>query len=79
MKLRTKRSERTVAEYHQSVGMSDCENAGLPEVVLTPTDVPDADLSEAYEIHTVPGLRWWLLCRGIKVPNSWKKRKIIDR
>ena len=53
MELRTKRIERTVAEYYQSVGMSDCENAGLPEMVLTPADIPGADLSEPYESHSV--------------------------
>ena len=24
-------------------------------------------------------LQWWLLCRGIKTPSSWKKQQILER
>ena len=43
-------------------------------VELTAKDIPGADLSEPLESHTVPSLRWWLLCCGIKVPASVKKQ-----
>ena len=49
------------------------------EVQLTPADIPGADLSEPYESHTIPALKWWLLCRGIKAPSSWKKNQLIQR
>ena len=53
--------------------------SGVPDVVLTPADIPGADLSEPFESHAMPALRWWLLCRGISAPSSWKKKKLIDR
>ena len=46
---------------------------------LTPADIPGAELCEPFESHTIPALRWWLLCRGISAPTSWNKKKIIDR
>ena len=48
-------------------------------VVLTAEDIPGAELSVPYETHPVPALKWWLLCRGIKAPSSWRKRQLIDR
>ena len=51
----------------------------VPEVTLSPEDIPGADLCEPYEKHTVSALHWWILCRGIKVPTSWKKQRCIDR
>ena len=53
----------------RSAGMSDSPR----EVVLSPEDIPGASLSKPYEKHTVAALRWWLLCRGVKAPTSWKK------
>ena len=53
--------------------------SGVPDVVLTPADIPGADISEPFESHTMPALRWWLLCRGISAPSSWRKKKLIDR
>jgi len=41
--------------------------SGVADVVLTPADIPGADLSEPLESHTMPALRWWLLCRGISL------------
>ena len=52
--------------------------SGVHSVILSPADVPDADLSELYEAHAVPALKWWLLCRGIKAPSSWKKAQLIN-
>ena len=40
------------------------------EVVLTENDIPGACLPEPFESHTIPQLRWWLLCRGIVAPRS---------
>ena len=49
------------------------------QITLEPLDIPGADLSEPFDKHTVPQLHWWLLCRGIKVPTSWRKQQVIDR
>ena len=35
--------------------------SGVSNVVLTPADIPGADLSEPFKSHTMPALRWWLL------------------
>ena len=49
------------------------------EVTLELADIPGADLKEPFEMHAMPALRWWLLCRGIKIPSSWKKQEVMDR
>lgn len=65
--------------------MSDpgAEEAGLSasaeEVVLLPADIPGAELSEPLEKHQVAALRWWLLCRGIKVSTSVRKKDLVER
>jgi len=51
----------------------------MVSVTLTAADIPGADLSEPLESHAVPALRWWLLCRGLKVPSSLRKEQVIDR
>lgn len=51
----------------------------IQQVTLSPADIPGADLSEPLNRHAVPDLRWWLLCRGIKVPTSWKKKQLVNR
>ena len=38
-------------------------------VELTEADIPGALLGELLEAHNVEALKWWLLCRGIKVPS----------
>ena len=48
-------------------------------VILAESDVPGALFSEPMASHTMPELKWWLLCRGIKVPTSWKKQKLLSR
>ena len=53
--------------------------AELSLVQLTERDIPGAALEEPLEGHTVPALRWWLLCHGIQAPTSWKKPKLIER
>ena len=49
----------------------------VPEVVLTPSDIPGVDLKEPFQAHTIPALKWWLQCRGISVSSSSKKEFII--
>ena len=46
---------------------------------LTKKDIPGAILNEPLENATVPELKWWLLCRGIQAPSSWRKMKLIER
>lgn len=48
-------------------------------VQLTETDIPGAALKEPMEQHTIPELAWWLLCRGIRAPASWKKQQLVAR
>ena len=59
--------------------MADDAGSSTPtsaSVVRTAEDIPRAEL---YMTHPVPALKWWLLCRGIKAPSSWRKRQLIDR
>lgn len=46
---------------------------------LTEKDIPGAILNEPLENATIPELKWWLLCRGIQAPSSWRKAKLIER
>ena len=48
-------------------------------VDLVPSDIPGAELSKPWEQHPMVDLRWWLLCRGISMPTTWKKAKLIER
>ena len=41
-------------------------------VMLTEEDIPRAKLHEPFKTHAILTLQWWLLCRGIKTPSSWK-------
>ena len=49
------------------------------DVQLTENDIPGASLKEPFESHAVSELHWWLLCRGMVVPTSWKKPQVIHR
>ena len=49
-------------------------SSSLEEVELTAGDIPRAELSEPLDKHPVAALRWWLLCRGIKVPNIYQEK-----
>ncbi len=69
-----------------TVTMSDTEapcssQAGVwaEAVQLTEADIPGAFLTDPIDRHTMPQLRWWLLCRGVKVPTSWKKQQLVAR
>ena len=48
-------------------------------VELTEADIPGLFLSEPFDRHTIPKLRWWVLCRGIQAPTSWKKKRLVSR
>ena len=62
-------------EMEEQEGSSDDKE----EVRLTAADIPGAELSEPLEKHPVAALRWWLLCRGVIVPTSVRKKELIDR
>jgi len=51
----------------------------MESIVLTEKDIPGAMLAEPFDKHTIPELRWWLLCRGVTVKTSLKKEEIIQR
>ena len=67
----------------QTMEMSDESssslNAALVTIELDESDIPGAVLSAPLENHTVPELKWWLLCRGITPPSSMKKAQLIAR
>ena len=42
-------------------------------VELTEDNIPGAKLTSAMDGYMMFKLKWWLLCRGVKAPNSWKK------
>ena len=54
-------------------------NSNVVEVRLTTDDIPGSTLKEPFSSHTAAALRWWLLCRGIKVPTSWNKHRLVSR
>ncbi len=49
------------------------------EITLASSDIPGADLVEPFEKHNSQALRWWLLCRGMKVPQSVKKADLVAK
>ena len=51
----------------------------LETIQLTEADIPGAKLTGLMDSHTMVELKWWLLCRGVKVPNSWNKKQLITR
>ena len=73
LSVQRKVTRSRLVERDRAAGSSD------PHVALTAADIPGADLSAPFDRHTVPALRWWLLCRGICAPGSWNKKKLIDR
>ena len=51
-----------------------------PETIrLTEADIPSVKLTGLMDGHMMAELKWWLLCRSIKVPNSWNKKQLISR
>jgi len=66
-------------EYEEAFDSYEAMNSAKVQVTLTTDDIPGSELSEPFSIHKADSLRWWLLCRGIKVPKSWNKSRIIAR
>ena len=56
-----------------------CSSSCPFSVVFTAGDIPGATSDEPLESHAVPTLRWWLLCRGLKVPTNWRKQQLVAR
>ena len=54
-------------------------SASSAETSLCPEDIPGAVLSEPYTKYKAAALRWWLFCRGVKVPSLLKKQQLVDR
>ena len=55
--------------------MDTISSVGTPtaiDVELTESDIPGASLNEQLDRHTIPELKWWLLCRGVTVSSSIK-------
>ena len=48
-------------------------------IELIEDDIPGAKLTGAVDRYTMSELKWWLLCRGVKAPNSWNKKQLISR
>ena len=48
--------------------------AALVSVKLDESDILGAALSDPLEGHTIPELKWWLLCQVIKPSSSPKNR-----
>ena len=68
-----------IDRYTDPVKMSAQEGrCGLHVVKLTAADIPGAGLSEPFETHAIPALRWWLLCRGIAAPQSSKVAELCN-
>ena len=57
---------------------ADSGGSGI-NVVLEENDIEGATLNEPLEAHTIPKLRWWLICHGRDAPSSEKKPGIIER
>ena len=51
----------------------------IPKLTLSPEDIPGPVLYKPFARHTAAALRWWLLCRGVKVPSSLKKQLVLDK
>jgi len=66
-------------EYKEAFESYKAMNSNIVEVSLTTDDIPGSELSEPFSKHKADSLRWWLLCRGIQVPKSWNKSRIIAR
>ena len=48
-------------------------------VHLTEDDVRGASLVEPMEKQSIPALKRWLLCRGVEMPYSARKKQLLDR
>ncbi len=71
--MATTGTSRCIGEEASTSTMADVT------VTLTEDDIPGASLNEPLEKHTISELWWWLLCRGIVVPTSCKKKLLVER
>ncbi len=62
-----------------SLGGESGSSEVMEGIRLHASDIPGAELSQPFEKHPLAALRWWLLCRGIKVSNSLRKKDVIDK
>ena len=61
-------------------GNEEVTSRNEPETIrLTEGDIPGAKLTGPMDCYTMAELKWWLLCRGVKVPNLWNKKQLISR
>ena len=68
-----------IDRYTDPVKMSAQEGrCRLHVVKLTAADIPGVGLSEPFEAHAIPALRWRLLCRGIAAPQSSKVAELCS-
>ena len=50
------------------------------QIVLTEEDIPGAILDyQRIETYNIADLRWWLKCRDVHPPTSWKKAQLITK
>ena len=62
-----------------------CSDGDLPAsdrtmlltVTLAESDIPGAILTD--QPYNARAYRWWLLCRGVKAPTSWKKNRLLSK
>ena len=62
----TRRGCRDRGSFTRGIGEMDA----VQEVRLCPSDIPGAELSKPYQVHTVSALRWWLLISFRKMPRT---------
>ena len=48
-------------------------------IELTADDIPGTKLTGAMDGYMMSELKLWLLCHGVKAPNSWNKKQLISR
>ena len=75
--VQSRNTERSRSENTERVRSYATMSVSSPEV-LNPEDIPGAILAEPYTKYTTAALHWWLLCRGNKVPSSFKKQQLVD-
>ena len=69
----TKKHQFTSARVADTSGVAKA----LDEAELTKDNILGAALADPLESHTVPTMKWWLLCHRIKVPSLWKKEQLV--
>ena len=49
------------------------------QVVQLTVDVPGALLEEPMDKHSIPASKRWLLCHGIEMSSSVRKRQLLHK